>query len=164
VAPAWLYVGRPHLTRYAGLCLQSGQFKAIIRAARRSWVRSFAHPWPLGSIQELPVPFVRDGPFACRDLGQTFQRGLLGWRISPEATDENTGQVASRHWFWQWPGALCWQWFCWGERLFVFAHTNFAFLWLTAYNLIEKIFTQVSYRRIKNSKRPAKLGQKRKTK
>lgn len=62
------------------------------------------HPWPLGDVQELLL---------ARLLGDQTRHAaiwrkvldLAGWDgLLPEAYDETTGQVASRHWF-AWPGA-----------------------------------------------------------
>jgi hypothetical protein len=63
------------------------------------------HPWPLGDLQEIVV---------ARVLGDA-ERERRGWErlgrvetwdgLLPEAYDETTGAVASRHWF-AWPAAL----------------------------------------------------------
>ncbi|HEV8655171.1 MAG TPA: glycoside hydrolase family 125 protein [Candidatus Limnocylindria bacterium] len=63
------------------------------------------HPWPLGDLQEIVL---------ARVLGDG-ERERRGWErldavetwdgMLPEAYDENTGAVASRHWF-AWPAAL----------------------------------------------------------
>jgi hypothetical protein len=63
------------------------------------------HPWPLGDLQEVVVARVlADAERERRALGrlETVETwdGLL-----PEAYDETTGAVASRHWF-AWPAAL----------------------------------------------------------
>jgi hypothetical protein len=63
------------------------------------------HPWPLGDLQEIVV---------ARTLGdgarerRVWERlgGVETWDgLLPEAYDETTGAVASRHWF-AWPAAL----------------------------------------------------------
>jgi hypothetical protein len=63
------------------------------------------HPWPLGDLQEIVV---------ARAVGDV-ERERRGWErlervetwdgLLPEAYDETTGAVASRHWF-AWPAAL----------------------------------------------------------
>ena len=63
------------------------------------------HPWPLGDLQEIVV---------ARTLGDAA-RERRGWErldrvetwdgLLPEAYDETTGAVASRHWF-AWPAAV----------------------------------------------------------
>ena len=63
------------------------------------------HPWPLGDLQDIVV---------ARVLGDA-ERERRGWKrlervetwdgLLPEAYDETTGAVASRHWF-AWPAAL----------------------------------------------------------
>jgi len=63
------------------------------------------HPWPLGDLQEIIV---------ARVLGDA-ERERRGWErldrietwdgLLPEAYDETTGAVASRHWF-AWPATL----------------------------------------------------------
>ncbi|MGH7337261.1 MAG: glycoside hydrolase family 125 protein, partial [Myxococcota bacterium] len=63
------------------------------------------HPWPLGDLQNIVV---------ARVLGDA-ERERLAWArldrvetwdgLLPEAYDETTGAVASRHWF-AWPAAL----------------------------------------------------------
>ena len=63
------------------------------------------HPWPLGDLQDLLVGrVIHDGARARR--AEERLRRVSTWDGSlPEAYDERTGDVASRHWF-AWPIAL----------------------------------------------------------
>ena len=63
------------------------------------------HPWPLGDLQEIVLGRVTND--AAREK---LARGRLAhvetWDgMLPEAYDETSGAVASRHWF-AWPAAL----------------------------------------------------------
>jgi hypothetical protein len=63
------------------------------------------HPWPLGDLQEIVVArVVGDAERERRAL--TRLETVETWDgLLPEAYDEKTGAVASRHWF-AWPAAL----------------------------------------------------------
>lgn len=63
------------------------------------------HPWPLGDLQELVVARVQgDAARAARARARLLT--VRTWDgLLPEAYDERTGAVASRHWF-AWPTAL----------------------------------------------------------
>ena len=63
------------------------------------------HPWPLGDLQDLVLGRVlRDRPRVKR--ARERLRRVATWDgMLPEAYDEQTGEVASRHWF-AWPIAL----------------------------------------------------------
>ena len=63
------------------------------------------HPWPLGDLQDLLVGRITgDGSRAMRAADRL--RRVTTWDgMLPEAYDERTGEVASRHWF-AWPIAL----------------------------------------------------------
>lgn len=63
------------------------------------------YPWPLGAIQELYLArFFKDESRYTRTWEKLRQ--MACWDgLFPEATDANTGRVASRHWF-GWPGAM----------------------------------------------------------
>jgi len=63
------------------------------------------HPWPLGDLQDLVVGrVVRDRARVAR--ARERLRAVSTWDgMLPEAYDETTGAVASRHWF-AWPIAL----------------------------------------------------------
>ncbi len=63
------------------------------------------HPWPLGDIQELYLARLRqDEPRQAQLLQRLSEVACWDGHLT-EAYDENTGQVASRHWF-GWPGAM----------------------------------------------------------
>lgn len=63
------------------------------------------HPWPLGDLQEIVVARVlADAEREQRATGRLEK--VATWDgLLPEAYDETTGAVASRHWF-AWPAAL----------------------------------------------------------
>jgi meiotically up-regulated gene 157 (Mug157) protein len=63
------------------------------------------HPWPLGDLQDLVLGRVlRDRARSTR--ARTRLKRVATWDgMLPEAYDEATGEVASRHWF-AWPIAL----------------------------------------------------------
>jgi meiotically up-regulated gene 157 (Mug157) protein len=63
------------------------------------------HSWPLGDIQELFLAtLLKDETRRAKCWSKLRQ--ISAWDGSfPEAYDENSGQVASRHWF-AWPGAM----------------------------------------------------------
>ncbi|HUQ41840.1 MAG TPA: glycoside hydrolase family 125 protein, partial [Candidatus Limnocylindrales bacterium] len=63
------------------------------------------HPWPLGDLQEIVIGRVmRDRARVARARARL--RLVSTWDgLLPEAYDESTGAVASRHWF-AWPIAL----------------------------------------------------------
>jgi len=63
------------------------------------------HPWPLGDLQEIVVARVL-GDAARESRGWERLERVETWDgLLPEAYDETTGAVASRHWF-AWPAAL----------------------------------------------------------
>jgi len=63
------------------------------------------HPWPLGDLQEIVLARItNDGPREQRAKERITQ--VQTWDgLLPEAYDETSGAVASRHWF-AWPAAL----------------------------------------------------------
>jgi hypothetical protein len=63
------------------------------------------HPWPLGDLQEIVVARVRHDPARERRARERLQRVETWDGMLPEAYDETTGAVASRHHF-AWPVAL----------------------------------------------------------
>lgn len=63
------------------------------------------HPWPLGSIQELLVArLLQDEARFSRTWDRLVKTACWDGNF-PEASDEETGRVASRHWF-GWPGSM----------------------------------------------------------
>ena len=63
------------------------------------------HPWPLGDLQEIVLGrILRDRPRIAR-ARERLKRVATWDGLLPEAYDETTGEVASRHWF-AWPIAL----------------------------------------------------------
>ena len=63
------------------------------------------HPWPLGDLQEIVVARVL-GDAARESRGWARLNRVETWDgLLPEAYDETTGAVASRHWF-AWPAAV----------------------------------------------------------
>jgi hypothetical protein len=63
------------------------------------------HPWPLGDLQEVVVARVVADPDRERGALARLQKVETWDGLLPEAYDETTGAVASRHWF-AWPAAL----------------------------------------------------------
>ena len=63
------------------------------------------HPWPLGDLQRVIVARAMDDPAAERLAWDRLDRVETWDGLLPEAYDERTGEVASRHWF-AWPVAL----------------------------------------------------------
>jgi hypothetical protein len=63
------------------------------------------HPWPLGDLQEIVLARVTKD--AARERRAKERLALVEtWDgLLPEAYDEASGAVASRHWF-AWPAAL----------------------------------------------------------
>ncbi len=63
------------------------------------------HPWPLGDLQRVIVGRLRGD--AAAEAEAWSRLGLISMTdgLLPEAYDEETGAVASRHWF-AWPAAL----------------------------------------------------------
>lgn len=63
------------------------------------------HPWPLGDLQEIVVGRVlRDRARIARARARLRRVRTWDWML-PEAYDEHSGEIASRHWF-AWPLAL----------------------------------------------------------
>ncbi|HET7699406.1 MAG TPA: glycoside hydrolase family 125 protein [Candidatus Limnocylindria bacterium] len=60
------------------------------------------HPWPLGDLQELVVARVQGDRARAADAGARLRRVAMWDEMLPEAYEERTGAVASRHWF-AWP-------------------------------------------------------------
>jgi len=63
------------------------------------------HPWPLGDLQEIVVARVLGDAERERRGWERLERVETWDGLLPEAYDETTGEVASRHWF-AWPAAL----------------------------------------------------------
>ncbi|MEO8631959.1 MAG: glycoside hydrolase family 125 protein [Chloroflexota bacterium] len=63
------------------------------------------HPWPLGDLQEIVVARVLSDAERERRGWERLQRVEMWDGLLPEAYDETTGAVASRHHF-AWPAAL----------------------------------------------------------
>lgn len=63
------------------------------------------HPWPLGLIQELYLARLLRNRRRFRDTWAKLAKVVCWDGNFPEAIDEKSGQVASRHWF-GWPGAM----------------------------------------------------------
>ena len=63
------------------------------------------HPWPLGDLQEIVVARVLGDNERERRGWERLERVEMWDGLLPEAYDETTGAVASRHWF-AWPAAL----------------------------------------------------------
>jgi hypothetical protein len=63
------------------------------------------HPWPLGDLQEIVVARVLVDAERERRALERLERVETWDGLLPEAYDETTGAVASRHWF-AWPAAL----------------------------------------------------------
>jgi meiotically up-regulated gene 157 (Mug157) protein len=63
------------------------------------------HPWPLGAIQELYLSrLFQDKPRFAATWARLLKIACWDGNFA-EAIDEDSGQVASRHWF-GWPGAM----------------------------------------------------------
>ena len=63
------------------------------------------HPWPLGDLQKIVVARVLRDPAREQRAWERLERVQTWDALLPEAYDEATGAVASRHWF-AWPSAL----------------------------------------------------------
>jgi len=63
------------------------------------------HPWPLGDLQEIVLSRVLADAERERRALERLERVETWDGLLPEAYDETTGAVASRHWF-AWPAAL----------------------------------------------------------
>lgn len=63
------------------------------------------HPWPLGDLQEIVVARVLGDAARERRGWERLERVETWDGLLPEAYDETSGAVASRHWF-AWPAAL----------------------------------------------------------
>ena len=63
------------------------------------------HPWPLGDLQRVIVARATGDAGAERNAWQRLVQVETWDGVLPEAYDEHTGEVASRHWF-AWPVAL----------------------------------------------------------
>src|SRR5438477_5481700 len=63
------------------------------------------HPWPLGDLQEIVVARVLGDPERERRARDRLDLVQMWDGMLPEAYDEGTGRVASRHWF-AWPAAV----------------------------------------------------------
>jgi len=63
------------------------------------------HPWPLGDLQDIVVARVVGDAERERHGWERLERVETWDGMLPEAYDETTGAVASRHWF-AWPAAL----------------------------------------------------------
>jgi hypothetical protein len=63
------------------------------------------HPWPLGDLQEMVIARVRNDPAREQRARERLAHVETWDGMLPEAYDETSGAVASRHWF-AWPAAL----------------------------------------------------------
>ena len=63
------------------------------------------HPWPLGDLQEIVVARATRDPAREQRAKERLTRVETWDGMLPEAYDETSGVVASRHWF-AWPAAL----------------------------------------------------------
>ena len=63
------------------------------------------HPWPLGDLQEIVIARVTNDPARQQRARERLARVETWDGMLPEAYDETSGAVASRHWF-AWPAAL----------------------------------------------------------
>jgi uncharacterized protein len=63
------------------------------------------HPWPLGDGQELLYAHILHDPKRYEQVLQKLTRVVLWDGLFSETIHEETGLVASRHWF-SWPGAF----------------------------------------------------------
>jgi len=63
------------------------------------------HPWPLGDLQEIVLARVMKDAAREQRARERLTRVETWDGMLPEAYDETSGQVASRHWF-AWPPAL----------------------------------------------------------
>ena len=63
------------------------------------------HPWPLGDLQEIVLARAMKEPQRERRAHERLERVETWDGLLPEAYDETSGAVASRHWF-AWPAAL----------------------------------------------------------
>lgn len=63
------------------------------------------HKWPLGDGQELLYAFLMNDKKRVYRVLEKLQAAVQWDGLFSEAVDENTGVVASRHWF-SWPGAF----------------------------------------------------------
>jgi hypothetical protein len=63
------------------------------------------HPWPLGDLQEIVLARVLNEPAREQRVKDRLARVETWDGMLPEAYDETSGAVASRHWF-AWPAAL----------------------------------------------------------
>jgi len=64
-----------------------------------------AHPWPLGDLQEIVIARATQDPVRERRAKERLAQVETWDGMLPEAYDETSGAVASRHWF-AWPAAL----------------------------------------------------------
>lgn len=62
------------------------------------------HPWPLGDVQELLYAQAIGDQARWQRVWQKLKQVVQWDGLFPEAINETTGQVESRHWF-SWPGA-----------------------------------------------------------
>ena len=63
------------------------------------------HPWPLGDLQEIVLSRVTKEPAREQRARERLAQVQMWDGMLPEAYDETSGDVASRHWF-AWPAAL----------------------------------------------------------
>jgi hypothetical protein len=63
------------------------------------------HPWPLGDLQEVVVARILGDAAREHRVWERLDRVEMWDGLLPEAYDETSGAVASRHWF-AWPAAL----------------------------------------------------------
>ncbi len=63
------------------------------------------HPWPLGDLQEMVLARVTNDPAREQRARDRIAQVETWDGMLPEAYDETSGAVASRHWF-AWPAAL----------------------------------------------------------
>jgi uncharacterized protein len=63
------------------------------------------HPWPLGDGQELLYAYIQHDPTRYEQILQKLAHVVQWDGLFSEAIHEETGRIASRHWF-SWPGAF----------------------------------------------------------
>lgn len=106
-APAWGFCAADDpvwraTIEFAWSAKNDGYFLGALRGLGSLHTR---HPWPLGDLQEIVVARVLGDPPRERRAWERLERVETWDGLLPEAYDEKTGAVASRHWF-AWPAAL----------------------------------------------------------
>ena len=106
-APAWGFCGADDpvwraTIEFAWSAANEGYFAGTLGGLGSLHTR---HPWPLGDLQEIVVARVLGDAARERRGWERLDRVETWDGLLPEAYDEVTGAVASRHWF-AWPAAL----------------------------------------------------------